>query len=64
MNGADYRPQPGEQFDLAVCLGASWIFDGHRGTLAALQQRVQAQKMAYLRWERDTLGWALYLFQA
>ncbi len=155
MSGADYRPQPGEQFDLAVCLGASWIFDGHHGTLAALrrmvkpgglilvgepfwkrepdpayladadfqldtfgrhvdnvtvgealglsllhalvsseddwdryeglqwqaairygreqpddpdlpdlQQRVQAQKMAYLRWGRDTLGWALYLFQA
>jgi ubiquinone/menaquinone biosynthesis C-methylase UbiE len=40
MGGADYQPQPGEQFNLAACLGASWIFDGHRGTLAALQKLV------------------------
>ena len=155
MDGANYQPQPDEQFDLAVCLGASWMFDGHTGTLAALkkmvkpgglllvgepfwkqapdpayletadfqpdtfgrhvdnvtsgealglsllhsivssaddwdryeglqwqaavrygqehpddpdvpdlQQQVAEQKLAYLRWGRETLGWALYLFQA
>ena len=37
MDGADYRPDEPERFDLAACLGASWVFDGHEGTLAALQ---------------------------
>lgn len=36
MSGADYRPDPGS-FDLACCLGASWIFGGHAGTLRALR---------------------------
>ncbi len=36
MDGAAYRAEPGS-FDLAVCLGASWTFDGHRGTLRALR---------------------------
>ena len=36
MDGADYRAEPGS-FDLAVCLGASWTFGGHRGTLRALR---------------------------
>jgi SAM-dependent methyltransferase len=40
MNGADYPPEPGS-FDLACCLGASWIFDGHRGTLRALSRAVR-----------------------
>jgi len=38
MDGAKYRPQPGETFVLTACLGASWIFAGHKGTLAALAQ--------------------------
>lgn len=40
MDGADYRPEPGS-FDLASCLGASWIFEGHRGTLQALRRAVR-----------------------
>ena len=40
MDAADYRPQPAS-FDLACCLGASWIFDGHRGTLRALRDAVR-----------------------
>ncbi len=40
MNGADYTPPEPEHFDLASCLGASWIFQGHRGTLEALIQMV------------------------
>lgn len=40
MSGADYRPEAGA-FDLASCLGASWIFDGHPGTLRALCRAVR-----------------------
>ncbi len=32
-NGAEYEA-PGESFDAAICLGASWIWGGLRGTLA------------------------------
>ncbi len=35
MDGAAYAAEA-ESFDLAMCLGASWIFRGHRGTLRAL----------------------------
>ena len=44
MDGADYGKPPMDPpapFDLAVCLGASWIFDGLRGTLAALAEMVR-----------------------
>jgi len=41
IDGAAYRPEPPASFDLAACLGASWIFGGHRGTLAALQKFVR-----------------------
>lgn len=37
MDGAEYRPENPESFDLAACLGASWIWEGHRGTLRALK---------------------------
>ncbi|MGD1993703.1 MAG: class I SAM-dependent methyltransferase [Anaerolineae bacterium] len=36
MDGADYEPERPESFDLVACIGASWIYDGHRGTLRAL----------------------------
>jgi SAM-dependent methyltransferase len=41
MDGANYQPGPGEHFDLVACLGASWIFNGYQGTLAALQKMVK-----------------------
>ena len=34
-DGADYRPD--QLFDLTMCIGASWVFKGHRGTLNALK---------------------------
>jgi len=37
MDGADYEPEKPESFDLAACIGASWIYGGHRGTLKALE---------------------------
>ncbi len=38
MDGAEYVPEASQSFDLAACIGASWIFGGHRGTLSALQK--------------------------
>ena len=37
MDGADYEPEKPESFDLVACIGASWIYGGHRGTLKALR---------------------------
>lgn len=36
MEGADYEPEQAERFSLVACIGASWIYGGHRGTLEAL----------------------------
>ncbi|MCB8967070.1 MAG: class I SAM-dependent methyltransferase [Ardenticatenaceae bacterium] len=36
MDGAAYQPEKPESFALTACLGASWIFNGHKGTLQAL----------------------------
>ncbi|MBI4310185.1 MAG: class I SAM-dependent methyltransferase [Chloroflexi bacterium] len=38
MDGAQYRPETPGSFDLAMCVGASWVFNGHRGTLRALKE--------------------------
>ena len=38
MDGADYAPDKGEKFHLASCIGASWVYGGHRGTLHALSE--------------------------
>jgi len=35
-DGAEYRPDAPESLDLASCIGASWVFQNHRGTLEAL----------------------------
>ena len=31
MDGADYKPKVPSPFDLALCIGASWVYGGHRG---------------------------------
>jgi SAM-dependent methyltransferase len=41
MDGAEYVPDREASFDLASCIGASWIYEGHRGTLEALSQMVR-----------------------
>jgi hypothetical protein len=38
MDGAEYQPDEGELFDVSMCLGASWVFEGHLGTLQALKK--------------------------
>ena len=32
--------------------------------LAELVERVRKEKAAFLRWGRDTLGWAIYMFRS
>ncbi len=41
MDGADFKPDAPETLDLASCIGASWIFGGHSGTLEALIRMVK-----------------------
>ncbi len=40
-NGADYRPQEG-LFDVATCIGATFIFGGYRETVQALRSAVHS----------------------
>ncbi|MFC1943088.1 SAM-dependent methyltransferase [Chloroflexota bacterium] len=35
MDGADYEPD--RLFDVTMCIGASWVYKGHQGTLRALR---------------------------
>lgn len=37
MDGANYQPGQPESFDLVACIGASWIYGGHKETLKALK---------------------------
>ena len=37
VNGAEYHRENTKNFDLSICIGASWIYDGHRGTLRAMK---------------------------
>ncbi len=41
MNGADFSPEEPHSFDLGSCIGASWVFGGHEGTLEALKRIVK-----------------------
>jgi SAM-dependent methyltransferase len=41
MDGGKYEPDRPESFDLASCIGASWIYQGHRGTLEAMMKMVR-----------------------
>jgi len=38
MDGARYKPEKPESFDLVACIGASWIYGGHKETLKALKE--------------------------
>lgn len=42
MDGAEYVPAPYGSFDVAMCIGASWVYGGHRGTIQALKRMVKA----------------------
>jgi SAM-dependent methyltransferase len=54
-DGAEYRGEPGS-FDLACCVGASWTFNGHAGTLRALAALVRPGGQVLVGepfWRRD-----------
>jgi SAM-dependent methyltransferase len=36
MDGAQYKPESGESSDLAMCIGATWIYGGYKNTVRAL----------------------------
>jgi len=38
MDGAKYKPKSSELFDLAMSIGASWVYGGYRGTIQALKK--------------------------
>jgi len=38
MDGAKFTPEAAESYDLAACIGASWIYGGHKQTLEALSR--------------------------
>ena len=42
MDGGKYEPDRPESHDLASCIGGSWIYQGHRGTLEALRNHLAA----------------------
>ena len=53
--GAQYEAPP-EFFDLACCVGASWIWEGHRGSLEALGRSVKPGGLVLVGepyWRRD-----------
>ena len=41
LDGGKYEPDGGTMSDLASCIGASWRYRGHNGTLEALSAMVQ-----------------------
>jgi len=54
-DAAQHMPPPGSA-DLAVCLGASWIWGGHRGTLRALREIVRPSGLVLVGepyWKRE-----------
>ncbi|MFO7685668.1 MAG: class I SAM-dependent methyltransferase [Desulfobacterales bacterium] len=40
LDGAEFEPKEPHSFTVASCLGASWIYGGHAGTLDALTRMV------------------------
>jgi len=45
MDGADYRPEKNELFDLTVCMGASFVYKGFSGTINALKKMTKPDGM-------------------
>ena len=41
MDGGRYEPDQPKSLDMASCIGGSWIYQGHRGTLEALKKMVK-----------------------
>ena len=43
MDGAKYKPDENETYDLSMCLGASWIYNGFKGTIEALKKMTKPE---------------------
>ncbi|NLD67103.1 MAG: class I SAM-dependent methyltransferase [Crenarchaeota archaeon] len=41
MDAANYTPKSPHCFDVVLCVGASWVYGGHRGTIQALKGMVK-----------------------
>jgi SAM-dependent methyltransferase len=42
IDGAKYRPEVNELFDLTMCIGASWIYNGFIGTIHTLKKMTKS----------------------
>ena len=38
MDGSEYKCKDSKLFDLSMCIGASWIYKGYKGTIEALKK--------------------------
>jgi cyclopropane fatty-acyl-phospholipid synthase-like methyltransferase len=45
MDGAKYSPENNELFDLVMCIGASWIYNGFKGTINTLKKMTKPDGM-------------------
>ena len=43
IDGAKYKPESSELFDVTMCIGASWIYDGYLGTIKALKKMTKKE---------------------
>jgi ubiquinone/menaquinone biosynthesis C-methylase UbiE len=50
LGGADYAPETPESLQMASCIGASWIWGGHEGTLAAEDAGLGDLRVSARRW--------------
>ncbi len=41
MDGAKFKPESSELFDVTMCIGASWVYNGYLGTIKALKNMVK-----------------------
>lgn len=48
MDGAKYSPKINELFDLTMCIGASFVYDGFMGTINALKKMTKPSGMIIL----------------
>jgi cyclopropane fatty-acyl-phospholipid synthase-like methyltransferase len=56
MDGAKYKPKSSELFDLTMCIGASWVYSGYRGTLKALKKMTKPRGLVVVGeafWRND-----------
>jgi len=43
MDGVNYKPENNELFDLTICLGASFVYNGFTGTINALKKMTKPE---------------------